>query len=166
MAIANIRIVNAGGSNTVPTLKFLGEAAATAMYAGEPVKAKAAGSKYAIPLADAEPVIGTTTRVLGIAATNSTQTASADGEVYVYDANDTQIVYAAKAKSSAAADTQAEIDALIGKRVLLDLTSSEYTVDTATADGNTNGVIIVGGNPDTAEIYFQFRPAAVEGDIA
>lgn len=166
MAIANIRIVNAGGSWVVPTLKFLGEAAATAMYAGEPVKAKAAGSKYAIPLADAEPVIGTTTRVLGIAATSSTQTASADGEVYVYDANDTQIVYAAKAKSSAAADTQAEIDALIGKRVLLDLTSSTYTVDTATADGNTNGVIIVGGNPDTSEIYFQFRPAAVEGAIA
>lgn len=52
MSIANVRIVNAGGSQVVPTLKFLGEAAATAMYAGEPVKAKVDGSKYAIPLAD------------------------------------------------------------------------------------------------------------------
>lgn len=166
MAIANIRIVNNGGSQVAPTIKMLGEAAATDIYAGEPVKVKSAGSKYAIPLADAEPVIGTTTRVIGIAATNSTQTASADGEVYVYDANNSGIVYAAKAKSSTAADTQAEIDALIGKRVLLDLTSSVYTVDTAASDAAANGVLIVGGNADTQEIYFQLRPAAVEGAIA
>lgn len=165
MAKNNIRVKDVAGANVLNVQVFNTEAAATAIYAGEPVKEKTAGSKYVIPLADAEPVIGTTTAVRGIASKDSTQTASADGvvEVYVPTAN---TVFAAKAKSTTAADTEAEIIALKGKRVLLDLTSSTYTVDTATADGATNGVLIVGGNAITNEIYFTFRPAALEGAIA
>lgn len=167
MALNDVRILNAGSGNVIPSIKFLAEAAATQMLAGEPVKAKSAGSKYAIPLADAEPVIGTTTMVIGIAATTSDATASADGSVFVYDASGNPgTVYSAKAKSAAAADTESEINALIGKRVLFDLTSSTYTIDTAAVDGNTNGLIIVGGNPETSEIYFKIRPAASEGAVA
>jgi len=57
MSNANVNIINSGSGNVTPTNPYLGEANATAMLAGEPVKAKIAGSKYVIPLADAEPVI-------------------------------------------------------------------------------------------------------------
>jgi len=167
MALNDVRILNSGSATVTPSLKFLAEAAATQMLAGEPVKAKSAGSKYAIPVADAEPVIGTTTAVWGIAATTSDATASADGSVYVYDAGGNPgTVYSARAKSAAAADTQAEIDALIGKRTVFDLTTGTYTIDTAAGDSSASGLIIVGGNPNTSEIYFKIRPAASEGAIA
>lgn len=156
MALGNINIQDPAGLNVVPTFRINTEAAATAIYAGEPVKAKVAGSNYVIPLADAEPVIGTTTAVWGIAQCNSTQTATADGYVDVYFPVP-GIVYSAAAKSAAAADTQAEIDALKGKRVVLDLTGGVYTVDTAAADGATNGILIVGGDYNTSTIYFQIR---------
>lgn len=156
MARNDIKIVDTAGLNVVPSREWLAEAAATAMLAGEPVKAKTAGSKYAIPLADAEPVIGTTTAVLGIAASDSTATASADGKLSVYLPLP-GVTFSAKAKTASAADTQAEIDALVGKRVLLDLTGSTYTVDTAAADNAANDILIVGGDFATSSIYFQFR---------
>ena len=99
MAKNDVKIVDFAGHNVVPTVTWQTEAAATAIYAGEPVKLKAAGSPYAIPLADAEPVVGTTTVVLGIAASDSTQTASADGTVEVYLPLP-GVVYEANAKTS------------------------------------------------------------------
>lgn len=166
MAFNDIKVRDVGGLNTLPTQVWQTEAAATAIYAGEPVKVKTAGSKYVIPVADAEPVIGTTVQIVGIAKSNGTHTASADGVVEVY-IPDARTVFRAKAKSSAAADTAAEILALQGKRVLLDLTSSTYTVDTAAVDGATNGVQLTGtGNPDTSEVDFTFRPSALQGPVA
>jgi len=55
--------------------------------------------------------------------------------------------------------TQAEIDALIGKRVVLDLTAGKYTVDTAAADGATNGIVIVGGDYTQSSINFTIQNA-------
>jgi len=60
-----------------------------------------------------------------------------------------------KQKTSTNADTEAEILALIGKRVLLDLTSGVYTVDTTTVDNAANGILIVGGNANEASIVFR-----------
>lgn len=156
----------AAGYLNLPTERWQTEANATAIYAGEPVKLKAAGSPYVIPLADGEPVIGTTTQVVGVAASDSTQTASADGYVMVYPANLPGVIWKAKGKTSSTVDTQSEINALCGDNVVLDLTSSTYTVDAAAGNGATSGVQIVGGNPDTTEVYFKFRPAATEGAIA
>lgn len=164
MAINNVRIKTAGGMQSVPVIVCNTEAAATNIKAGEPVKAKVDGSKYVIPVADAEPIIGTTTNVLGIAASTSTETASADGTVSVYQITP-ETILVAKAKSSTAADTEAEITALLGKRVLFDLTSSTYTIDTAVADADVNGLIVVGGNADRKEIWVQVRNSAIEGDI-
>jgi len=97
MAINNIRIKEGAGGYSVPTQRWNTEAAATDIAAGEPVKAKVAGSNYAIPLADAEPLIGTTTDVIGISQSASTHTASADGFVDVY-VPIPGVVYNAKAK--------------------------------------------------------------------
>lgn len=163
MAKNNIKFKDAGV--TLKTEKWQTEANATAILAGEPVKLKAAGSPYVIPLADGEPVIGTTTRVVGIAASNSTQTASADGSVLVY-VLEPGMTLKAKAKTSASVDTQSEINALCGDNKVLDLTSSVYTVDEAAANAATNGIVIIGGDPVTKELYFQFRSGALQGPIA
>lgn len=166
MATNNIKVIDVGGLNTLPTQTFQTEANATAINVGEPVKFKTAGSRYVIPVADTEPVIGTTVAVVGIAKSASTQTASTDGVVEVFLV-DSKTVLRAKAKSSTAADTAAEILALAGKRVVLDLTTGVYTVDTAAADAAANGVILTGtGNPDTSEVDFKFRSSALEGPIA
>jgi len=165
MAKGDIKIVDAGGKLNVPVIVCNTEAAATAIYAGEPVIYKTAGSKYVIPMADATPVIGTTVAMVGIAASDSTQTASADGTVQVYLIDSTTVLRG-KAKTSTAADTVAEVIALKGKRVIFDLTSSSYTLDTATTDGATNGLLLVGGDANTASVDFIVRPGALTGPIA
>jgi hypothetical protein len=153
------------GLTNLPTEVWATEANATAIYPGEPVKNKSTGSPYAIPLADGDPTTSTTTPVIGIAKSQGTHTASADGVVEVYRVAPNTIL-AAKAKSSSAADTAAEIAALRGKQVVLDLTSSTYTVDTAAANANTNGIVCVGGDHEKGLIYFRFRSFALEGPIA
>lgn len=165
MAKGDIQIVDVGGRANLTTITCNTEANATAIKAGEPVIYKTAGSKYVIPMADATPVIGTTVAMVGIAASDSTHTASADGTVEVY-LIDSQTVLRAKAKSSAAADTAAEIIALKGKRTVFDLTSSTYTIDTAAADAAASGLIIVGGDHVTKTIDFVVRNAAFDGPVA
>lgn len=154
MARGDIKIVDAGGHNVVPTRQYQTEAASTAILAGEPVMLKTIGTAvYAAALTDAKPVIGTD-YFIGIAANDSTHTASANGVVDVYLPLP-GVVYRGKAKSSAAADTAAEILALAQKRSIFDLTSSSYTLDTAAADGATNGLIYTGtGNVATREVDF------------
>lgn len=159
MSRNDIRIVDIGGYNVAPTRKFLTEAAATAILQGEPVKFKALGSRYVIPLADADGVIGTMTPIVGVAASDSTQTASADGFVEVYLPLP-GIVYEIKAKSTTAADTQSEIDALTLDRAIIDLTSSAYTLDATGTDVATAPFVIVGGNPDRNSLYFTIRAGA------
>lgn len=153
------------GGVTLKAVPWQTEAGATDISAGEPVKLKSAGSPYVIPVADAEPVIGTTTRVVGIAAGPSSHTGSVDGSVMVYEITP-DMVLRAKAKSFAAVDTQAEINAMVGDNKLFDLTSSVFTVDQGAANAAANGLVIIGGNPLTGELYFQIRRAALEGVIA
>lgn len=165
MAKGDIKIVDVGGKNVTPVIVCNTEANATNIYAGEPVKFKTAGSKYVIPVANDEPIIGTTVAMVGIAASDSTHTAAADGsvEVYLLDPN---TVLRAKAKTSTDADTDAEILALKGKRTLFDLTSSTYTLDVGTADSATYGLLVVGGDSQTASVDVVVRPSALEGPVA
>lgn len=158
MATGDIKILRTAGGN-VPTYRWQTEAAATDIKAGEPVKLKAAGSPYVIPLADADLTIGTDTAMVGIAASDSTHTASADGHIDVYIPLP-GIVYEVKAKTSTSADTQAEIDALVGDRKVIDLTGTTYTMDEAAADGAANAFYIVGGDPDRATLEFIIRTDA------
>ncbi len=164
MAFNDIKIHTTGGLGVVPTVVWQTEANATAILAGEPVKLKSAGSPYVIPLADNEPTTSTT-QVIGVAAKASTHTASADGTCEVYVCSP-EMIWEAKATTSANADTTSELNALVGDRVLFDLISSTYTVDENAGDGATNGIQIVGGDADRAVIYFKFRPFAGEAAIA
>ena len=139
-----------------PTMVWQTEAGATDILAGEPVKLKAAGSPYVIPLADGDLTIGTDTAMVGIAAADSTHTASADGTVEVIMPR-SAMVYKMAADTAANVDTEAEIKALQGDRVVMLLGSGTYTLDEDAGDGVNNAFYIVGGNPSTGELYFTIR---------
>jgi len=149
----------------VPTREFQVAASATLIYPGEPVKLSAAGAVDVIKLADNEPVIGTTTQVIGIAATTSTNTAAAAGKVKVYIPIP-GVIYECAATTKANIDTQAELDALANDCVLFDLTSTTFTVDENAGHASTSGIQIVGGDPAKGVIYFTIRPAATFGATA
>ena len=163
MAKGDIRVVR--GKTSVQ--EWQTEAGATDIQAGEPVKLKVAGSPYVIPLADNEPVIGTTTQVIGVAQSASTHTSTADGKISVYIPED-DTVFGIAPTTGTNVDTQAELDALVGDRVLLDLVGSTYTLDENAGDAAANGVQIVGGigTASKQEMWFKIRPAALEGPTA
>lgn len=100
----------------------------------------------------------TSQRFTGIAKSTSTDTVAAAGEVYTWLPLP-GIIYSGKAKTASTADTQAEVDALSGKRVVFDLTSSDWTVDAAAADAAANCVVIIGGEYQTNTLYFMYRPS-------
>lgn len=156
MSRQDIRIKDSAGHNVVPSRRFQTDAGSTAILAGEPVMLTTIGtSVYAALMTDGKPVVGTDV-VAGIAAGDSTHTASADGYVDVYMPLP-GVVYRAAAKSSTAADTEAEILALANKRVVLDLTSGVFTVDTGAADGATNGIFLTGtGDAGRNAVDFMF----------
>jgi hypothetical protein len=151
MALDNVQIYDPAGHNTVPTWKWQ-VAAGVTLLRGEPCKLTSAGSPYVIRLADDEPVIGTTTDVIGITASTATATASADGTVDVYMPLP-GIVYECSATTAANIDTQTELNALVGDRVLFDLSSTTFTVDENAGTGATKGLLIIGGTT-SGKIYF------------
>jgi len=126
-------------------------AAGTLIYAGEPVQIRAVGNVVVEPSLTSTPVVSGTAGVeglfVGIATTNSTNTASAAGSVYVIPTN-SDITYLGNPDVAATWDTQAEYDALVGKRVLLKNsvtvsatpTSGTYTV--LASDSASNGVSV------------------------
>lgn len=134
--------LNGGVFSVAPTKKYQVAASADVIAVGTPLKLTSAGSATVAVLADAEPVIGTTTAFVGFAASASTNTASAAGTVDVFMPIEGN-VYLAPAKSTTAIDTQAEYDALVGNQVLFDLTSSVYTVDESAAHNASNGLLVV-----------------------
>jgi len=165
MARHDITIKDVGRAGVLNTRVCQTEAAATAILAGEPVIIKSTGSPYVIPMADATPVIGTTVEMVGIAKGDSTHTASADGTVEVYiPGPDT--IFAIKAKSAAAVDTLAEVKALENDCLLFDLTSDDYTIDTAAGHVITGGLQVTGGDHNKGLVYFKVRQNALTGLVA
>lgn len=134
--------------------------------AGTPAKATdaAAASPYlgeTIPMVDGD---GTTSvRFTGIAKSDSTDTASAAGSVSLW-APLPGVLYSCKAKTSSTADTQAEVDALSGKRVVFDLTSSVWTIDAAAADAVANCVVIWGGDyrAKTLQFFYSAKGTVID----
>lgn len=97
---------------------------------------------------------GTTSqRFTGIAKTKSTDTASAAGEVFCWLPLP-GIVYAASPKVANDANTAAKIKAKQHNRVVFDLASGDWTIDFAASDSATNGLVIIGGQPEQDLVYF------------
>ena len=138
MAAGDIEIFEKGPiTNVIGSRKANVAAGATAILAGEPV-ARALGGVTVTAMATNKPVVATDFLV-GIAASNSTQTASVAGTVDYYPLVP-GITYMMKPKAPTSWDTQAEYDALVGKRVLIDLTSSSYTI--LAVDSATSGCVV------------------------
>lgn len=155
----DINVTEFGNSDGYRVLRYQTEAGEADIKLGQPVKLKSAGSRYVIPAADGDFVIGTSTAFVGVAKTDSSHTATEDGEISVYIHNPRN-VYIADAKDASLVDTDAKIKALQNKRVVLDLTSDKYTVDTAESDGATNSLVILGGDPVHGKVTFFVRASA------
>jgi hypothetical protein len=140
-------------------------AAGTPIYAGEPVQ-RDLGGIVVYPALTSMPVVGTN-YFAGVATTSSTNTATAAGTVNVIPLT-TQITYLANPDVAATWDTQAEYDALVGKRVLLKNsvtvtatpTSGTYTI--LASDSANNGCVVQALNVFTTpgKVAFAFRAGA------
>lgn len=128
--------------------------AAASINPGEPVL-KALGAQYVSAMATNKPVVGTD-YLAGISSGTSTDTAAADGKVNVIRLEPDQTWLIAP-KVPASFDTQAEYDALVGDRVLIDLTAGSYTI--LATDGATYGCVIeplnIVDHPN--QVAFSFR---------
>lgn len=102
---------------------------------GEPVT-KVAGAAGVLAAATNAPT--TTLRIVGVATSTSTETASVDGTVDVtpYAGQ----IFLISPNSTTAWDTQAEYNALVGARVLIDNTAGVYTI--LASDGASNGCVV------------------------
>lgn len=107
----------------------------TLIYAGEPVQLRALGDVAVQPALTGTPVVGTD-YYAGIATTNSTNTSTAAGTVGVLPIS-IGTTYLIAPTTAASWDTQAEYDALVGKRVLI---ANSATV--GTTPGNTGSYTI------------------------
>lgn len=115
---------------------FVASGAAASINAGEPVQ-KLAGAAGVTPLLTNSPT--TTNRIVGVSTSISTDTVAASGLVTVIPANDTQVWMIAP-KVLTTWNTQAKYNALVGSRVLIDLTAGVYTI--LAVDGASNGCIV------------------------
>lgn len=138
MAKGDIQSFENSSSGKMPgALKYaVNSGAAASINAGEPVQ-KAAGAAYVAAAATNFPT--TILRVVGVAATQSTDTVAASGLVDVIPSTNGQIWLIAP-KVAATWNTQAKYNALIGSRVLIDLTAGVYTI--LATDGASNGCIV------------------------
>ncbi len=143
-------------------------AAGTPIYAGEPVQVRVVGGIVVEPNLTNTPVCSTSAGVeglfVGIAATNSTNTTAAAGTVLIVPIN-SGITYLGNPDAPTSWDTQAEYDALVGKRVVLKNsvtvsstpTSGTYTV--LASDSANNGCTIQAMNiaEHPAKVALAFR---------
>jgi hypothetical protein len=131
-------------------------ASGTAINAGEPV-ARALGAVAVTPCATNAGTVGTD-YVVGVATTNSTNTASAAGTVNVIPLN-SGATYLVNPKVAATWTPQSSYDALVGKRVLIDLTSGAYTL--LASDSAANGFVVqaMNINEHPGKVAVAFRAA-------
>ena len=159
--------IDKGLQNTWVSTAVVASGGAATIAPGTPTKSTesdATATGALVPMVDGDGSV-TAMRFGGLTKTLSTDTASAAGIVDVW-VPVPGILYRGFAKSAAAADTQSEINILRRKRVVFDLTSSDWTVDTAAADALVNCVVIVGGIPQTSEILFVYSPKGTELDTS
>lgn len=154
MALGDITFYDSANPGLPASERYAVAASATTIKAGEPVS-KALGDFVVTPMATNKPVVATDF-LAGIAASTSTNTAGAAGvvDVFVLTTNQTYLI---APNVAASWDTQAEYDALVGDRVLIDLTTSSYTI--LATDGATSGCVIMPLNiaKFPAKVRFTFR---------
>ena len=151
--------IDKGLSNSWATQYVVASGAAGTIVTGTPAKCVTADGSVAgavIPMVDGDGLV-TAERFVGIAKRTSTDTASANGTVDTW-APVPGMLYRASPKTAGTCNTQAKLNALAGKKVIFDLTGSDWTVDTAATDALVNCVVIAGGIPANDEVNFVYSP--------
>lgn len=162
MALGDVKLLAdaAFGAVGTRTHKVASGAAAT-INAGELVL-KTLGSAYVVAWGNsaAKPVVGTD-YLAGLSTSTSTDTASADGYVDIMPI-DPKMVFLITPNAPTSWDTQAEYDALVGDRVLLNSGSVGGAQTILATDGSTNGLVVqpldIQKNP--AKVAFSIRAGA------
>ena len=160
MAGKRFRIVDQGGHNTIPTVRFQTEAnvAVGAIDPGMLLKWKANGSPYVVPLVDGDHTIGTDTAIIGLAASTGTQTAAADGTIDVYMPLPGIIYRGYATTGSNVAAT------LVGDRVGIDVSATtaagDWTVDENEGETQALAFCIVGVDTVEDTVDFIIRQGA------
>lgn len=146
---------NANATKMGGTLKFLVAAAATTINPGEPVQ-KLAGAASVTAMLTNSPT--TTNRIVGVAMSTSTQTASVAGTVDVIPAIPGQLWLISPKVAAGFTDTQANYNTQVGKRVLIDLTTGVYTI--LAVDGASQGCIVEWNDLSRypGKVAFSFSP--------
>ena len=157
----DILVHKAGPFGEIGAKKCLVAASATLIYPGYPVTHTLGAATCAGMATNKPDASSTTTELLdGIAMTTSTNTSTAAGEVWVQPILP-GVIYKMKPAVAATWDTQAEYDALVGARVLMDLSSGVYTI--LAADSANNGLVVewidVARNP--GYVAFSVRAASL-----
>jgi hypothetical protein len=154
MATNDIKLYKEGPFGAIGTLRLGVQAGSTAINQGEPVMTTL-GATHVVVMTTNKPVVSTD-YLVGIAMSAGTHTSTAEGTVDVMPLVPGQ-VWTISPKVAASWDTQAEYDALVGSRVLIDLTAGSYTI--LAADNSTYGCVImpmdVSKHP--GQIAFAFR---------
>lgn len=151
---------------TVDIQSFKVEAGAVgSITPGKPVKIGGTGNNYVVLLATGDPEIGTD-RVVGIAQSTSTDTASADGEVKVAVVKPGVTKMRAKVTTPGNMDTAAELLGILQDSVTFDLTSTTFTVDENEGDDiDVHGLLIVGGDIEAGTVDFYLKEATGIGGL-
>lgn len=151
MASGDLQFLEQGSASGGRGARLYNVAAGTPINAGEPVQIRAVGGIVVEPSLTSTPITSVSAGVeglfVGVAATNSTNTTTAAGTVLVVPTSP-YITFLANPDTAASWDTQAEYDALVGKRVVLKNsvsvsstpTSGTYTI--LASDSANNGCTI------------------------
>ena len=158
--------------NCIPTWRWQTDAAATIIEKGMLLKATSNGSPYVTPCVTGDHTLQTDTAICGLAATDSTHTATADGYIDVYMPLP-GIVYRGYATTAANVDTQAELDLLRGDRVVITVSATtsagDWSIDEDAGETQSNSFLLVDGDYQKQTIDFTIRHAATmlgDDDIA
>lgn len=165
MAKGDVRVV--GNAAVSSVFKYAVEDRTTSttvavIQPGEPVHAAGTGNNFVQPIIDGEPVQAQSTRLVGIGASVSTETSSADGYMDVQHVIPMVTVLECRANTPGNVDTQAEFDAIQNDAVTFDAAAlnasrdtTPYTIDENEGDDpNDHGLVIIGWDID--------RPAMIQ----
>ena len=154
MAIGDIQFYDISTTQLNGAKKANVAAGATVINPGEPVQATLGGVTVTAAATNT-PVVGTT-YYAGIATSTSTQTASVAGTVD-YMPLQPGVVYLISPTAPASWDTQAEYNAFVGKRVLIDLTGGSYTILASDSANNCCVVAPLDIEKYPGKVAFQLR---------
>lgn len=119
---------------------------------GEPVEAGGTGNNFALPCVNGDPVQAGSSRMIGIGASESTETSSADGYMDVEHIIPMATVLECAVTTPANVNTRAEFDGIQGDTVCFDAAAinasrdtTPFTIDEDEGDDpNDHGLVIVG----------------------